>query len=723
MGKGYLAGRVLSRRIFDKRPVPLFAFGIAACSDHFLTLIGSLDTHEFTLIRLRLNTLQKQSPKRSMNIPTDLVSPKKRFLPGLLIAVCAFLCVSVFVPQVEAATDGFFNYSVADGNATVTEYTGTSNQLVIPGTLGGFPVTAIGDQALAYSTFTSVTMPNTVVSIVNSAFRDSTSLTTVTLSTGLITIGNAAFEGCIKLRNIALTNSIASIGERAFANCKALVVVAIPPSVTSLGMQAYIDCSSLTTVTIPESITYINYAMFSRCKKLTKVTIPASVTGIDAEVFYECIVLADVTIPSSVTSIGAYAFGNCHALTRANFLGNAPSTDQFGSPVFDAVSSSFTLYRTTAATGFNVAPWTTNTVNINDFPVANDQTANGLENTALPILLAASDSNGDALTYEILTSPSHGTLTGTMPNLSYQSPAGYSGNDSFTFRVNDGILNSGIATVSIVINDPPVANSISATTRQDTPVEILLTASDLNGNVLTYSIINSPTKGILTGTLPNLTYSPTLGASGSDSFTFSVNDGTVDSALATASITIEPAPPLPWDVTELGNSKFDGFTIFKAGVFTQAGSGALGTTSDKFRFTHQKLSGDGEIIARVTELQNTGPSSRVGVMIRNTLAVNSQQVFIGLSGTGAYRYVERKTSGGKNEITNSATGSVPQTWLKLERSANELKAYKSTNGKKWILVDSVKMNLAKNCFIGLAVASGSDATLNTSEFSNVKVKP
>ena len=65
---------------------------------------------------------------------------------------------------------------------------------------------------------------------------------------------------------------------------------------------------------------------------------------------------------------------------------------------------------------------------------------------------------------------------------------------------------------------------------------------------------------------------------------------------------------------------------------------------------------------------------------------------------------------------------MPKTWLKLVRKDAEIKAYKSSNGTKWILIDSVNVGFAKNCYIGLAVASGDETKLTTSQFSNVKVK-
>jgi hypothetical protein len=272
------------------------------------------------------------------------------------------------------------------------------------------------------------------------------------------------------------------------------------------------------------------------------------------------------------------------------------------------------------------------------------------------------------------------------------------------------------------VNNLPVANARTASTVKNTAVSVVITGKDPDGNALTYAIVTPPVKGKLTGTAPKLTYKPNADVTGTDSFTFTVSDGKVSSAPATVTITIGSAPPLPWDSDEIGTGKLAGSTIYKSGIFTQAGSGTLGTTTDKFRFTYQTLSGDGEIVARISALENTGNSSRVGVMIRDSLATNAPHVFVGLTGSGSYRLVQRLTKGGKNATTNSDVGNVPNAWVRLVRKGNEISSYKSTNGTKWTLIDTTDITLAKNCYVGLAVACGSDTKLNSSQFSNVKVK-
>ncbi len=90
----------------------------------------------------------------------------------------------------------------------------------------------------------------------------------------------------------------------------------------------------------------------------------------------------------------------------------------------------------------------------NHQPVASPQSVSVLENNSLPITLTGGDADNDPLTFSVATNPSHGSLSGTAPNLVYQPNASYAGPDSFTFIVNDGHTNSTPATVSITVNAP-----------------------------------------------------------------------------------------------------------------------------------------------------------------------------------------------------------------------------------------------------------------------------
>ena len=184
----------------------------------------------------------------------------------------------------------------------------------------------------------------------------------------------------------------------------------------------------------------------------------------------------------------------------------------------------------------------------NTAPSANSFSLTVEEDGQSSVAFSGTDEEGDILGYSIVSAPAKGTLTGTPPNLTYRPSSNANGSDSFTYRANDGALDSAVATVSVTItpvNDAPVASAKNVTVQEDGQVAVTLTGSDVDGDSLTYSIVSAPTKGTLTGTAPSLTYRPAANLNGSDSFTYRVNDGTLNSTTATVSITISSVNDVP----------------------------------------------------------------------------------------------------------------------------------------------------------------------------------
>lgn len=177
----------------------------------------------------------------------------------------------------------------------------------------------------------------------------------------------------------------------------------------------------------------------------------------------------------------------------------------------------------------------------NTAPTTENILASTDEDVAVGIALLGSDLDSDILTYEITTSPKYGTLSGVAPNLTYTPNLGYSGIDFFTYRANDGTVNSNMSSVIINIdhvNKIPTSNNFSFNVDKNSSESFSLISTDLDSDPLTYEIVSGPSNGVLTGVAPNLTYTPTLEYVGGDSFTYRANDGTVDSNIATVTITV-----------------------------------------------------------------------------------------------------------------------------------------------------------------------------------------
>ena len=198
-----------------------------------------------------------------------------------------------------------------------------------------------------------------------------------------------------------------------------------------------------------------------------------------------------------------------------------------------------------------------------------------------------------------------------------------------------------------------------------------------------------------------------------------------NSAIGTAtfdSVAVTPYPA-PWLTGDVGTTGLTGRAEYLAGAHTVTGAGTLGGTTDSFRYVHQTLSGDGSITARVSTLANTGSSARVGVMIRDSLANNAPMASLSVTGSGAWRWQRRTSTGGSVSTTNSSSGTAPNIWVRLTRAGNTITAARSTNGTTWTTIGSATIVMAANCTIGLEVASGSTTATNTSVFDNVTVVP
>jgi hypothetical protein len=158
-----------------------------------------------------------------------------------------------------------------------------------------YVVTSIGKEAfLDCRNLFSVTIPNSVIAILDHAFTGCRFLTAVTIPNSVEYINWGAFSECTSLTSIRLSNSITTIASNAFEKCRGLTSIIIPNSVTSIGAWSFKDCNSLTSIVIPNSVTHIGGGAFSNCSSLTTITIGSSVEIIDYNAFADCPKLTDV---------------------------------------------------------------------------------------------------------------------------------------------------------------------------------------------------------------------------------------------------------------------------------------------------------------------------------------------------------------------------------------------------------------------------------------------
>ena len=203
------------------------------------------------------------------------------------------------------AEEDDYTYTVENGCATITGYTGSDTMLVIPDELGGCPVTKIGNNAFQYkSGITYVIVPDTVTEI-----------------------GNYAFDRMYDLTDVILGCEVTSIGERAFQSCTSLASINLPDTLTSIGEYAFWR-TALQSIEIPKALTTVGRFVFGYCSNLKTVTFEQGITKIPANLFYsdgssDPFGLEAITIPATVTEIGSYAFYYCNNLSTVTFAGNA----------------------------------------------------------------------------------------------------------------------------------------------------------------------------------------------------------------------------------------------------------------------------------------------------------------------------------------------------------------------------------------------------------------
>ena len=289
--------------------------------------------------------------------------------------------------------------------------------------------------------------------------------------------------------------------------------------------------------------------------------------------------------------------GTCKAEVSYTPVANFNGLDSFGFTVNDGQATS------------NTAIASITVKDINDAPRVSTIAASTNEDTPVSITLRASDIDSTTVTFSVVSGPNHGSFgpvslssctrgangDGTLGSnctatVIYTPAINYNGDDSFTYKANDSDRDSNLATVLITIlpvNDAPLAHGQTVVTNEDTPATIVLTASDIDSQNLTFNIVTTPSKGTLatisapncvasgTGVTCNATavYVPATDQSGADTLAFKVNDGTLDSNVAVVDMLITSVNDGPIATDDFYNTGKDT-------MLSSAAPGILGNDND-----------------------------------------------------------------------------------------------------------------------------------------------
>ncbi|MBI5545833.1 MAG: tandem-95 repeat protein, partial [Deltaproteobacteria bacterium] len=211
-----------------------------------------------------------------------------------------------------------------------------------------------------------------------------------------------------------------------------------------------------------------------------------------------------------------------------------PDADSHGADHFRFTASDGLVASEPATFAITVSP-------VNDGPTTFAITATALEDRPTTFALSAADVDGDSLDFTVATQPAHGTVTLAGGQATYTPAPDYSGSDRFSFVASDGVASSDAATATLSIapvNDAPVATPQALEVVAGAAVTITLSASDADGDALSFAVASQPRHGTLVGPPPSLTYTADSAAEGPDSFTFTARDGSAPSTAAPVQLTL-----------------------------------------------------------------------------------------------------------------------------------------------------------------------------------------
>jgi hypothetical protein len=271
-----------------------------------------------------------------------------------LMILSTFFVFVLYLEPANAMTDEYYEYQQVyqddETKVMITNYSGPGGDLVIPAMIDGKTVIWIGSYAFFFHTnITSVTIPDSVLQILDHAFAACDSLTSISLPNALESIGDYAFNGCTTLTSIDIPVTVQVIGTEAFSWCLSLGSFSIPNEVSLMGSGALSYCFSLGaievspdneyfrseqgvlfnkdgtilrqcpggrngTYEVPIGVEILYQNSFAGCCYLTNLTIPEGIRTIGQYAFSSCVWLDSMTIPDSVEWVSPYAFPDCPSL-------------------------------------------------------------------------------------------------------------------------------------------------------------------------------------------------------------------------------------------------------------------------------------------------------------------------------------------------------------------------------------------------------------------------
>jgi regulation of enolase protein 1 (concanavalin A-like superfamily) len=182
--------------------------------------------------------------------------------------------------------------------------------------------------------------------------------------------------------------------------------------------------------------------------------------------------------------------------------------------------------------------------------------------------------------------------------------------------------------------------------------------------------------------------------------------------------------PAPWSHNDVGAVAVKGDGRFADGIFTLTGTLDIWGKADGFHYVYRPLDGDGQIVARVTAVENTNQHAKAGVMVRESLAADARHATMVVTPVDGTQFLRRVVAGEVTTNTNPGRnrGVLPY-WVKLVREGDKFSAYESSDGKDWVLAGTDTVAMGKQALIGIVASSHQAMITNTSKIDHVSLAP
>jgi regulation of enolase protein 1 (concanavalin A-like superfamily) len=346
------------------------------------------------------------------------------------------------------------------------------------------------------------------------------------------------------------------------------------------------------------------------------------------------------------------------------------------------------------------------------------------------IAASASDPEGEMLSVDFYVDSTLISRDTTAPYAASWSTSA-AGTHNLTAVAHDaagGSTTSAAVSITVGTNAAPSVSltgpANGATFTAPATINLAANAADPDGQIARVEFFSGTTR-LSTDTTAPYTFSWTSVPAGSYALTALAFDNLGASTRSVAAnVTVNaPSGGLPdgQQAGDIGSPSIAGSTSYANGSYTvRAGGSDIWRGSDQFHFVYRQVSGDTELIARVASLTNADPWSKVGVMVRQSLAANSQNVLMLLSAANGYSFQRRATAGGATVSSRGSLDTAPG-WVRLVRRGNAFEAYESADGSAWVLVGTDTIAMPASVYVGLAVTSHNTAVATTAVVDNFRV--